>query len=230
MGKYALGCVLVVVLLVAVPVTAFATLPASKAALVTLGYGVVLYLALKGLSWFLVRATRNLALRTQQIWEEQSVLMGRATTTIHRFEEVAEPADIEKTEEGERGPARYLMLDATISPPLREGQIWEPALVMLEQEVPPKTEVSPAPAPAEADEGGSMDEDADEPELLSGQKVRMRILDVEERELEVPQTLSTPARLRIVFACPPEMTGIVKLRYLSVQLGELTVAGRAELA
>ncbi|HEV8606482.1 MAG TPA: hypothetical protein VGQ99_14000 [Tepidisphaeraceae bacterium] len=230
MGKYALGCLLVVVLLVAVPVTAFATLPASKAMLVTLGYVVVLYLALKGLSWFLVRATRKLALRTQQIWEEQSVLMGRATTTIHRFEEVAEPADIEKPEDGERKPGRYLLLDATISPPLRDGQVWEPALVMLEREVASEGGGGSVAAPSEGDDGGSIDEDADEPELLSGQKVRMRILDVEERELEVPETLSTPARLRIVFACPPEMTGIVKLRYLSVQLGELTIGGRAELA
>src|SRR3954469_21968881 len=91
MTKYYLGCILMLLLIVGVPATAFVFLSPSTATLVTLAYFVLLFMLVKMAGRAFLKGVGPRAQEPLETVRQQNTLMESASVTVHRFEEVPEP-------------------------------------------------------------------------------------------------------------------------------------------
>ena len=224
-----IGCLLALLVLIGIPLLAGQYLPWWGTLLVVVGEIALLVLAGPKLFTY---AVKRFAIG---LFMTKSKVLRGATVVVHRVEpaearqpsvenadapaDVAETSDAEQDEDDEPGeddesrdgPRRYVLVDFTVTPQPGQSrmQFYDPSELML---VPFDLKVSPDPD-SEPDDANSASVD------------RLTLVNPDGTEVTDFDKLTGPAHLRIVFACPPPLSGRVKFRYYFETFGDLTLPG-----
>jgi hypothetical protein len=130
--------------------------------------------------------------------ERASAALRGATADVHDVQPTEEPADAPRWPDGtSAGERRYVLVDVTITPAGDDAgdRNYSPAALRLESV------------------GGDS--------RAEGEAVSVRLVDEAGSESEAVDRLRRRARLRIVFACPPALTGRARFRYYFATFGEV---------
>lgn len=226
---FKLGCLVVVVVLIAIPVIAAQFLPWWAVLLVVVGLAALLIFGLPkligyGFKRFFVG-----------MFEGKSRVLRGAEVIVHEVAEVPRPAsldaenpeldgmtadvdyvevDEDKGEDDE--PARYIMIDCTITPKPSAGkfQHWEPSELQL----------CPYDKPTKMDFDGDDDPVGaeDEGHVVEASSVgAVESIEDEEDDDDAYGKYHGPMRLRLVFGCPESLQGRAKLRYYFEGIGDI---------
>ncbi|MEO0964307.1 MAG: hypothetical protein AAFY08_04235 [Planctomycetota bacterium] len=220
-----LGCLLIVVLLIAIPVIAAQFLPWWAVLLIVMVLAAVLIFGLPkligyGFKRFFVG-----------LFEGKSRVLRGAEVTVHEVAEVPRPASLDAEERedvpGEDGegfdtevadddePVRYVMIDCTITPKPSAGkfQHWEPSeLQLCPYDKSTKLDLSGEDDPTDAGDEGHVVECSSVGDAQS----------VEDEEGDDAYgKYHGPMRLRMVFGCPASLRGRAKLRYYFEGIGDI---------
>ncbi|MEM1208605.1 MAG: hypothetical protein AAGI54_05000 [Planctomycetota bacterium] len=221
-----LGCLLIVVLLIAIPVVAAQFLPWWAVLLIVMVLAGVLIFGLPkligyGFKRFFVG-----------LFEGKSRVLRGAEVIVHEVAEVPRPASLDAeeredvpdedgeafdTKEGEDDDelARYVMIDCTITPKPSTGkfQHWEPSeLQLCPYDKSTKLDLSGDDDPTDAEDEGHVVECSSVGDATS----------VEDDDDDGAWgKYHGPMRLRLVFGCPESLVGRTKLRYYFEGIGDI---------
>ena len=227
-----LGCLLALVLAIAVPAIASRYLPFWGTMLVVLAEGFLLVLiGPKLFGWAIKRfimgmfRTKSRVLQGARVHihevravekpqeREQFVEEARALPGEGEPEEADQDQDEdeedEEDEEEADGDHHHVFVDVTITPVGGTSKMshWDPTELLL---VPYDARIS-------------MDDGEDATDALSGSVDTIHLIDESGNKIEDFDKLVGPARLQIVFACPMTLHGRAKLRYYFEGIGDLHV-------
>ena len=224
-----LGCLLLIIILIAIPAIASQYLTTWGTILVIVAEAAALLIGgPKLLSWGLKRAmlglfmTKSRVLRNAGIHvhrveaTERSADPPRAEAAATESSEASSESEIEDDEQKDEdedddtlAPAdhRFVLVDFTITPKPAQSKMshWEPGELML---VPFDSKVDP-----EHDTDSKVSANAD----------RIRLVEESGQETEDFDKIVGPAHLRAVFAIPPALSGRVKFRYYFEQFGDIVL-------
>jgi hypothetical protein len=216
---FRLGCLLMVLILVGVPVLASRFLPWWGTSLVILGEAVLLVVvAPKLIAWGIKRFAIGL-------FKTKSEVLKGAQVHVHSVALADEPADSEvvdgdsdeseesdedesdepenEDDESDEEISRYVQIDFTLTPMPGTSKMkhWEPDELML---VP-----------------FDLPNDMKEDDFLSASIVKMTMVDEAGNETREFDKITGPGRFRAVFGAPAQLTGRVKFRYYFEGMGDL---------
>ena len=216
-----IGCLVALVILIGIPVLAAQYLPWWETLLVVVGEVTLLILAGPKLFTY---GVKRFAIG---VFMTKSKVLRGATAVVHRVEPATapEPADniaTGETEDQEErddeddqdeergGPRRYVLVEFTVTPQPGQSrmQFYDPSEMML---VPYDLKLSADP-----------DADPTDDDARAASVDRLTLVNPDGTEVTEFDKITGPARLRIVFACPPTLTGRVKFRYYFETFGDLT--------
>jgi hypothetical protein len=217
-----LGCLLILVILIAIPAVASQYLPWWGTLLVVIGeLALLIFAGPKIVKWGIMSVARRMFMTKSQVLRD-------ATLVVHDCREVPKPVAAEESAEGDgessddaededtedddgdlKPIARYVQVEFTLTPSATGGRMthWDPGDFRM---------VPHAKKSASIDDDNKTVDTSDEAWAHT-----LHLIADDGSATDDIGKIVGPARLRIVYGCPESLRGAAKLRYYFEDIGRI---------